>query len=100
MTYLALLLDPIRKVISTLATASAPTPLRGAFLALAVAAAAILTATPGQAIPDDGECMLMGESTDENGTFQCVVCEIEGTEHCYAVCSNKTGAGFECEGWF
>ncbi len=100
MTYLALLLDPIRKIISILATASVPTPLRGAFLALTIATAAILTAAPGQAVPDDDECMVMGESTDENGTFQCGVCEMEESGWCVAICSNGKGAAFECEGWF
>lgn len=111
MTNLALLLRPIRNLIAVLATAfplvppgslrvSLSTPLRGAFLALAIVAAASLTATPGQAVPYDEPCMEMGESTDENGSFQCIVCQIGDTDHCFAFCTNKERGGFECEGWF
>ena len=109
MTYVMLLIHLIRHLVSVITSAQAASrsealslsiPLRGAYLALAVAVAATVTATPGQAVPNDGGCGVMGKSQDENGEFQCAYCEIgEDTGTCVAICTNGTGGVFDCEDW-
>ena len=70
--------------------------LRGAFLALAItAAAAMLSATPSQAIPSDGGCATT-ESHDDNDSYECTYCEILDSGTCGFICDNGTFGSFPC----
>ncbi len=75
--------------------------LRGAFLALAISTgAAMLSATPGQAIPSDGGCANITAGSPD-GPVACAYCEVDPGE-CFFVCSNEemTSGSFDCEGEF
>lgn len=73
--------------------------LRGAFLALAVAAGtAMLSATPSQAISDDDNCNYsVGWEGDE--IYICYYCEVEDGV-CEYECTNDAEGTFDCEGEF
>lgn len=76
--------------------------LRGAFLALAVATgAAMLSATPSQAIPDEEGCNTVTALDMATGEYtECGYCQLWDSPICIYDCDNGDSGWFNCEGEF